>query len=453
MGPTKGLTKSHKLLRRALETVPGGTNSGARTAITRGVYEGFPVPLPAFIDRGRGSHVHDVDGNEYIDYLLGFGAIILGHSDPSIAQALATQAKRGTIFSSNTEAELNLVEKLIQHVPCAEQVILGSTGSEADAMALRLARAYNGRRKVLKFEGHYHGWHDWQMVGNVDSIIGGFAQDFTQKAIISDGVPQSVLGDVLVAPWNDAGVLETIIQREGSDIAAVICEPYQSNWGVIPPEKGYLELMRKLTKDRGIALIFDEVITGFRLGYGGAQEYTGVTPDLASFAKAISNGFSISAVAGKKKFMESLAQEKVFMAGTLNGNPLAASAGLANIAKLESYGSYKSIFDVGNKMMNGLRDAIADSRVPAVVQGPGPMWSIYFTDLEKIRFTREVVSIKMHPHIRRSAAFFQEIVKSGLLCNPSRYGRMYVSFSHTDEDANETIEIYQKALKAASKVV
>jgi glutamate-1-semialdehyde 2,1-aminomutase len=449
---TRTLSKSNKLQQKARKLIPGGTNSGARATITRGVYEGFPVHMPSFIQSGKGSHVLDVDGNDYVDYILGFGPVILGHANPEVTQAVTEQLSKGILYAANTETEIKVSEKVIKHVPGADQLLITNTGSCADSIALKLARAYTGKQKVLKFEGHYHGWHDWNMVGNAYSVLGAFARGLGQKVLASDGVAQSVYDDVIVIPWNDPEALEETFRLHGNEIAAVITEGHQSNWGVIPPEKGYLELIRKLTKDNGSVFIMDEVITGFRLGLGGAQELFGVTPDISTFAKAMANGFPIAAVAGKKKVMESIADDKVWVAGTYNGNAVSATAALATISELEKKGSYKDINDRGRELMDGMRDALSDNGVPGIVQGPGPMLSVFFTDMEKIRFTREVYSIPAHPHIRRSAAFFDGLMRRNVLVSPARYGRFYLSFSHTKEDIQHTIEAAQEAIKEASRI-
>lgn len=445
------LKNSRKLQRQATKIIPGGTNSGARTSITKGVYEGFPVAMPSFIRRGKGSHIYDVDGNDYVDYVLGFGPAILGHSDPAVTDAVSEQLKNGAIYAANTETEVRISEKIIKHVPVAEQVLITNTGSCSASIALKLARAHTRKEKVLKFEGHYHGWHDWDMVGNAYSVIGTFAKGLGQKVLGSDGVARSVYDDVIVIPWNDPEALENTLRLHGNEIAAVITEGYQANWGVIPPEKGYLELMRKLTRANDCVFIMDEVITGFRLGLGGAQEYHGVTPDLSNFAKAMANGFPIAAVAGKKKIMESVADERVWVAGTYSGNATSAAAALATITELENR-SYPELYERGNELKAGIQDAFEDNQIPGLVQGPGPMLSVFFTDREKITTTREVYSIPSHPHIRRSAVFFDALTRRGVMVGPVRYGRFYISFAHTKEDINRTIEACQDAIRLTKSI-
>jgi len=443
--------KSRKLMEKARKLIPGGTNSGARSTITRGLYEGFKVNMPAFIERGKGSHLFDVDGNEWIDYIMGFGPVILGHANPAVVRAVKDQAEKGTVFAANTELELKLSEKLTEHISSAEQVLLTNSGSDATSIALRIARAQTGRQKVLKFEGHYHGWHDWDMVGNTAAVFGTFARGMGQRTLMADGIAESALNDAIVLPWNNPELLEKTMKMHGDEIAAVFTEGYQSNFGVMPPEKGYLELMRKLTKDHGVIFVMDEVITGFRLGLGGAQEYFNIKPDLSTFSKAMANGFTIAAVTGTTELMEPVAEDRIYIAGTFNGSSVPVAASLATIKELEKR-SYEDYFALGKSIMKGIQDGFTDSHVPGVVQGPGSMFSVFFTDKDKIAFTRDVYSIPQHPHIRRSAIFYQELVDRGVLVSPARYGRMYLSFAHGKQDADRTIEACQAAIKATKQI-
>jgi glutamate-1-semialdehyde 2,1-aminomutase len=445
MQPIQSFKRSKELLTRSREIIPTGTNSGARAGIVNGTYEGFNISLPSFIEKGQGAYLYDVDGNKFTDYHLGFGSIILGHGHPAISRAVKEQVDHGTSFALNTEGEIKLTERFLKHVPCAEQVALSNTGSEVCSLSVRLARAYTNKQKIVKFEGHYHGWHDWNMVGTTVTMMGTPARGFGHKALSAQGVPESVYDDIIVLPWNDEEVLEKTIKRQANEIACVIMEGYQSNWGVIPADKGYLEFVRKLTRENEIVFIMDEVINGFRLGLGGAQKLTGVVPDLSPFSKAMANGLPIAAVAGSKKVLEPLASEHTYIAGTFNGNPICTSAAISTIDELESRG-YSELYENGNAIMAGIRDALKDNHIPGVVQGPGPMWSIFFSDLDRIRLTREVYSIPILPHIRRSALFFQELAKRGIFFSPARFGRMYLSMAHTEEDAKHLIEACQESL-------
>jgi len=437
--------KSKELLAKSREIIPAGTNSGARAGIVNGIYEGFPLSLPSFIEKGDGAYLYDVDGNKFLDFHLGFGSVILGHGHPVVSRAVREQIDRGTSFALNTEGELKLTERFLKHVPCAEQMVLTNSGSEACSLSVRLARAYSGKQKILKFEGHYHGWHDWNMVGTTVTMMGTPAKGLGHKAVSAEGVAENVYDDIIVLPWNDSEVLEKTIKRHGNEIAGIICEGYQANWGVIPPEKGYLELIRKLTRENEIVFVMDEVITGIRLGLSGAQGFTGVTPDISPFSKAMANGLPIAAVAGSKKFLEPLASERTFIAGTFNGNPICTGAAIATFDEIESRGHSK-IYDNGLSIMNGMRDALKDNHIPGIVQGPGPMWSIFFTDLDKITLTRQVYTLPMLPHVRRSAIFFQELAKRGIFFSPARFGRMYISFSHDEDDVKKMIEACQESL-------
>jgi glutamate-1-semialdehyde 2,1-aminomutase len=270
---------------------------------------------------------------------------------------------------------------------------------------------------------------------------------------MADGVAESVLNDAIVIPWNDPDALEKTVKAHGHEIAAAFCEGYQSNFGVIPPEKGYLELLRRLTQDNGIVFVMDEVITGFRLGLGGAQKYFGVTPDLSTFSKAMANGFTEAAVVGSAELMDPIATDRIYIAGTFNGSSISAAAALATIKELETHGpTYKQLYDRGQKVMRGIQDAFADNHIPGLVQGPGPMWSVFFTEKDKITFTREVYELQMHPHIRRSAVFYQELVNRAILVSPARYGRMYFSFAHSEEDVARTIEASHDAIKETKQI-
>ena len=446
MQSERSFKRSKELLAKAKEIIPTGTNSGARSGIVKGNYEGFPLTLPSFIAKGHGAYLYDVDGNRFTDYHLGFGAILLGHGHPAVSAAVKDQVDSGTSFALNTEGEIRVSERFLKHVPCAEQVALTNSGSEACSLTVRLARAYTGKQKIVKFEGHYHGWHDWNMVGTTVTMMGTPATGFGHKAISAQGVAESVYNDVIVLPWNEEEILEKTIQRQADEIAGIIMEGYQSNWGEIPPEKGYLELVRKLTHENEIVFIMDEIINGFRLGLGGAQEFTGVTPDLSPFSKAMANGLPIAAVVGKKSVLEPLASEHTYMAGTFNGNPICTGASVAVFDELEKTG-YSKLYENGKAIMAGMKDALLDNHIPGVVQGPGPLWSIFFTDLDRIKLTRQVYTIPILPHIRRSAIFFLGLAKRGIFFNPTRYGRMYLSTTHTEEDVQHMIEACQESLR------
>lgn len=432
--------RSTELYERAVKVVPGGTHSVARSAITFGTCEGYPIECPKFIDRSIGSHFYDVDGNSFIDYLLGYGSVLLGHAHPKVKEAVREQLERGFISGLNHEKEIILSEKIIKCVPCAEMVLIMTTGSAANSAAIRIARAHTRKEKIVKFEGHYHAWYDWNM-----------ASGYPAENIINFGIPKSANNDMIVLPWNDLGIVEDALSRLGHDVAAVICEPYQVNGAVIPPKKGYLEGLRRLTENHGVVLIFDEVITGFRLGLSGAQGMFGVIPDLATFGKALGNGFTISALAGKKSLMEPIREEGLGLGGTYNSNPISTAAALATLTELEKGANYKHLYDISNKIMKGLRDAIDDAGIEAIVQGPGPVFALFFTDRDEITSSSDVAAIPSYPHMKRAAAFYQEMINAGIFMYPFRQGRISVSMDHSEEDANKTIQAAGEAFKEAKK--
>jgi glutamate-1-semialdehyde 2,1-aminomutase len=405
-----------------------------------GVYEGLPLEYPKFIAHASGSHIYDIDSNDFIDYHLAFGPVILGHAYPAVNDAVKLQMDKGVIFGINHESELELSEKLVKHVPCAEMVGIMNTGSDATSAAVRIARIHTGREKIIKFSGAYHGWHDW-------STIGG---NFGGGVTIHPGVPKGMIGTTIVLPWNDLEIVEKVMVNQGHEVAAIITEPYMFNGGVIPPEKGYLQGLRKLTKDYGSLLIFDEVITGFRLGLAGGQGMLGVTPDLATFAKAMANGYTISAFAGKKEILDPLTG-RAWVGGTYNSNPIGTSAALATIKELEKEGNWSHLYSVGRGLMKGVEDAMKDSGIQGLVQGPGPGLSIFFTPKERV-VRPEDIDAPFHPHIMQSVIFYREMIKRGCFLCPARIGRVYVSVAHTEEDIQRTIEAAGEALKAAAKI-
>jgi len=432
-------TRSKQLFERAKRVIPGGTNSAARTMVY-GVYEGLSLEYPKFISRAIGSHIYDVDGNDFIDYHLAFGPIILGHAHPTVNGAVKNQMDKGVVFGIDHESELELSEKIVKHVPCAEMVGLMNTGSDVTSTVVRISRIHTGREKIIKFSGSYHGWHDWATMGG--SFGGGVS--------VHPGVPKGIVGSTIVLPWNDLEVVEKSMVNQGHEVAAIITEPYMFNGGVIPPEKGYLVSLRKLTKEYGSLLIFDEVITGFRLGLSGGQGMLGVTPDLATFAKAMANGYTISAFTGSREILEPLTG-RAWIGGTYNSNPIGTSAALATITELEKEGNWAHLYSIGKSLMKGVEDAMKDNGVQGIVQGPGPGLSIFFTPKERI-IRPEDVDAPFHPHVMRSVIFYREMIKRGCFMHPSRIGRVYVSAAHTEEDIQKTIDAAGEALKAAANI-
>lgn len=446
------LKKSDQLFEQASKFTPMGTQSRARIGFTTNNYEGLPIRYPRVFERGEGSHLFDVDGNEYIDYHLGFGPVLLGHCHPRISEAVKEQVDRAVILGAEHEVSVRLCEKMTEHIPCADQVLLSVTGSEAVSTAIKVARAYSGKEKIVRFWGHYHGWH-----GEIDRT----PISIPAANLNLHGFPKNVIDNVIVLPWNNLEIVETVLRRQGHEIAAVITEAYEANSGWIAPEKGYLEGLRQLTKEQGIVLIFDEVITGFRMGLGGAQEILGVTPDMATFGKAMANGFPISAVVGKKEVFEPLLEGRGGTAGTYNSQSVCVAAAMATITELENKENYDHLYKTCKGLMKGLRDAIEDVDVEAIVQGPadkhptGPGFSLWFTDLEKITDGRQAEAIPENPatapHVRRQVTFWQEMVNKGVLICPYRGGRIYMCIAHEDKDVDKTIEAAEVAFKKAKE--
>ncbi len=411
---------------------------------TRGPSWGFlPGIHPLFIEKAEGSRLYDVDGNEYIDYLLGFGPIILGHAYPKVIEAVEEQLQKGWLYGLSCELEQKVAEKIVKGVPCAQLVRFFNTGSEATMAATRIARAYNGKDKIVKFEGHYHGWHDWAMI---DGTMRGTAIS-PITALTSSGIPESAVRDTMVLPWNDADALEKIMSRRGEEISAVVCEPT----GAYPPEKGYLEEIRKITREHDVLLIFDEIKTGFRLAFGGAQKYFGVTPDLSTFSKGMANGFQVSAVAGDKEVMSPIIDNKIYLAGTFQGHPLSMAASLATLTEIENEDVPNQLFKLGSRLLGGIRNAIEDTDIDVVIQGPESMPSIYFTQLEKISSARDAQTLAQHPHNNRLSSFVLEMIRRGIFL-PARPHPCFISASHTEKDIDSAIQAAYHSLKEAKNV-
>ncbi len=419
------LEQEQSLLEKAQRVLPGGTFGNTAADL--------------IIAEGKGSRVWDQNGKEYIDYLLGAGPMIIGHGHPEVTAAVHAQLERGTTFFANNPQGIELAAVIADAVPCADKVRFASTGSEADAFAIRLARAYTGRDKILKFEGGYHGYSDYGLMSLAPKTPGNSAQPIPDSA----GIPGSIKEDILVAPFNDAVAVESLIKEHPNTIAAVFMEPLQR---LIPPQPGFLEAMRELTLAHDILLVFDEVVTGFRMSYGGAQAYYGVVPDLCTLGKAIGGGFPLSALAGREDVMALFDRDRVpadrFVpqVGTLSGNPVAAAAGLATLEILKRPGTYERYFDIGEKLMAGLSRALDGAGLKAQVVGAPPMFDIVFADGEvrNYRDTARADAAKM-------ATLNGLLLERGILKCPNKY---YVSTAIDEADVDQTIEIWNDAIGA-----
>src|SRR6516162_4309933 len=396
------------------------------------------VTHEVIIAEGKGAHVWDVSGNEYIDYLLGSGPMIVGHAHPEVTEVVQEIAAKGTTFFANNPFGIRLAAEIVDAVACAEKVRFVSTGSEADAYAMRLARAYTRRDKILKFEGGYHGMSDWGLM----SLAPKRQSNFPEPIPDSSGIPKSLRDEVLVAPFNDLDVVASLIREHKADLAGIIVEPFQR---LVPPKPGFLEGLRKLTEENGLVLIFDEVVTGFRFAYGGAQAYYGVTPDVCTLGKAIGGGFPLAAIAGRADIMahfdKSAVGEEAFMMqiGTLSGNPIAAAAGLKTLEILKRPGAYEQIFRTGRALMEGYSEILRRARRKARVVGEPPLFDIVFTDRE-VKDYRSAQGDEAT--MKRCNALLRE---RGILKGESKY---YVSLAHTAEDVAFTLEAFASAMDA-----
>ena len=424
--------KSIANLERSKKTLAGGVSSNVRSG---------DKPVPLFFDRGVGSHLWDVDGNEYIDYVLGRGPLFLGHTQQEVIDATCLQLQRGQIYAAQHELEFELSERVSRIIPCAERVRFGISGSEAVHGALRLARAATGRQTVVKFEGQYHGWLDNILYSlSPDPVIAG---DELHPATLPESAGQfnGAESHVVVLPWNNIEVLEEYLSQHGTTVAAVITEPVMCNTAVIPPLPGYLEAMRELCTKHSIVLIFDEVITGFRLSLAGAQGYFGIVPDLTIFGKAIANGMPISCLAGKEQYMGLIAAGKVGHGGTYNSIPPAVAGAIATLDVLERDGAavYKTIEAAGQRLMVGIRDLGRKWSVPVVIQGYSSIFYLGFPTTD-ITNDRQVVfdyrsSLQMNQVLYTQ--FVSAMVDRGIRIIPR--GNWFLSSVHTDADIDATL--------------
>ncbi len=425
--------RSKQLFERACEIIPGGVYSPIR---------GVPAfdPYPIFFNHGDGSHIWDSDGNKYLDYVLSLGPLIHGHRPPKIFKAVMEQMEKGTMAGMPTETGIKLAEKIHQVVPNAEMVRVANTGLEATLHAIRYARGFTGKDKIIKFEGGYHGAHDY-VLASIHADRGPESAPYTVPE--SWGIPEESLKNTIILPWNNLDVLEKTIKRRAGEIAAVISEPILMNIGTVLPEEGYLEGMRELTEEYDIVMIMDEVISGFRLALGGAQEYYNIKADLATFAKALGAGFPIAAITGKKEIMEIVGSGKIAHFGTYGGNPLCLAAAYASITELEAGGS-THLAKIGNKLLHGVEDAIEKIKVEAIVQGlEGTGLQIYFTKLKKIKNWREASTCNLEKYKR----FSKELLKRGIYFHPYLFEHQFVSTAHSEEDIDKAISAITESLK------
>lgn len=423
------MSRSEELFVRAKQLIPGGVNSPVRAFGSVGM-------TPPFIAKGAGSHIWDADGKEYIDYIGSWGPMVLGHNHPAVLQAVEKAIKDGLSFGAATEREVEMAELICEIVPSVEMVRMVNSGTEAVMSAIRAARGFTGRNKIIKFAGCYHGHSDALLVQAGSGLM-------TQGIPGSAGVPEGCTRDTLSAVYNDLGSVRSLFQANPGEIAAVIVEPVGANMGVVPPADGFLAGLRNLCTEHGAVLIFDEVITGFRLAMDGAQGYYGITPDLTTFGKIIGGGMPVGAYGGKKDIMSCVAPVgPVYQAGTLSGNPVAMAAGIAQLKVLkETTDFYQKLNERSRCFFEEFDAILKKASIPHCLNHVGSLGCVFFTDREVKDYDSALTS-----HTDRFTAYFQHMLEAGIYLAPSQYEAMFISCAHTDEDFERTLDAVKKSL-------
>lgn len=432
-------TRSQAAYEAAQLVIPGGVNSGAR-----GPQAGW-VPGPPVVARGRGSHLWDVDGNEYADYLLALGPMIHGHVHPDVTEAVTRAIHgTGTMFALPYELEAEAARRVIDAVPSVELVRFGNSGTEVVLHATRLARAFTGRDVVVRFEGQYHGWAD-QLEWSHHPDPAAYGPRERPVALPgSPGIPEVIGQTLLVLPWNDQAAVERAVAEHGQRIAAILTEPIMGNTGVIPPRPGYLAFLREITRANGIVLIFDEVISGFRVALGGAQELYGVTPDLTTMAKALGGGFPVAAIGGRRDIMDQVSDGHVLHAGTYNANSVAVAAAIASLEVLARPGTHERLFRLSERLMSGFGDILARAGVAAQLQGVGPMFQLWFSETPVMDYR----DAARHLNSPAYAALARALHERGVMVHPSNIELWFVSTVHTDDDIDRTLSAFEDAVRS-----
>lgn len=420
--------RSRVAYRKAVELIPGGVNSPVRA------FRAVDMN-PIHIRAGKGSRLVDIDGNEYIDYICSWGPLILGHAHPAVVEAVEQALQNGTSFGLPTELESELASLVVERMPAVEMVRMVNSGTEATMSALRLARAYTGRNKILKFEGSYHGHSDSLLIKAGSGVA-------TLGLPDSPGVPLETTQHTVTVPYNDLDQFRLAIEQHGDELAAVIMEPVAGNMGVIPPKPGYLDEIRRLTEEKGIVLIFDEVMTGFRVDYHSAQGRYHIRPDLTTMGKVIGGGLPVGAYGGKKEIMQMIAPEgPVYQAGTLSGNPIAMAAGKATLLEM-TLEQYQSLEEKGQRLEEGLAQNAKDCGISVWINRVGSMVCLFFTEGPVNNYQQAQAS-----NTERFKAYFRAMLEEGILLPPSQFEGMFISTAHSDDDIERTIEANRKALK------
>jgi glutamate-1-semialdehyde 2,1-aminomutase len=428
-------TNSQSLFEHALKIIPGGVNSPVRACKSVGAD-------PLFIERGEGCLIYDADGNRFIDYIGSWGPLILGHRHPAVINAITAVLERGTSFGAPTDLEIQLAEMVIDAVASVDVVRMVNSGTEATMSAIRLARGVTGRDLVIKFDGCYHGHADTLLVAAGSGVA-------TLGIPGSPGVPEAVAAATLSLPFNDIEGIKKVMADKGDKVAGVIVEPVAGNMGLVAPEDGFLETLRELTETHGCMLIFDEVMTGFRVAYGGAQSLYGITPDLSCFGKVIGGGLPVAAYGGKKEIMSQIApQGSIYQAGTLSGNPIAMAAGIATLKELKKPGVYEALNERSKRLITGLGNAAQKAGIAARVGHVGSMLGMFFTDQNVANFDdAKTCDLELFSN------FYQGMRQHGIYLAPSQFEVLFLSTAHSDEHVDATINAAEQVLEKLSPSV
>jgi glutamate-1-semialdehyde 2,1-aminomutase len=425
--------RSRQLFEEAKRYLPGGVNSPVRSFRAVG-------GTPLFIERGKGCKIFDVDGREYIDYVCSWGPLILGHAHPAVVKALREAVERGTSYGAPTEKETLLARLIVEAMPSLDLIRFVNSGTEAAMTAIRIARGFTRRDKIVKFEGCYHGHGDSLLVKAGSGALTFGIPD-------SLGVPEALAKNTYCLPYNDLDLVSQLLQAHGNEIAAVIVEPVAANMGVIPPRPGFLEGLRELTLRHGILLIFDEVITGFRLSYGGAQGFYGINPDLTCLGKIIGGGLPVGAFGGRKEVLEQVAPlGEIYQAGTLSGNPLTMTAGIETLRVLQTPGLYEGLEERGRRLAAGLREQAKRAGIEAQVNQVGSMLTAFFTKSDVVNYGTAKTSMTA-----RYGEFFAKMLDAGIHLAPSQFEAAFLSTEHQEEDIERTIAAAQASFRALQK--
>ena len=414
---------SEELFDRAVKVIPGGVNSPVRAYGAIGI-------APRFIDRADGCHIYDVDGKEYVDYIDSWGPMILGHNFPEVKESVLKAREKGLSFGCATAIEVEMAEFICDHIPHVDMVRMVNSGTEAVMSAVRVARGFTGKNKIIKFAGCYHGHSDAMLVSAGSGVMTSGVPD-------SAGVPKGCTEDTMTAVYNDLDSVRALMEQADGQTAAVIVEAVGANMGVVPPKKGFLEGLRKLCDEYGALLIFDEVITGFRLAFGGAAEYFGVTPDLVTYGKIIGAGMPVGAYGGRREIMELVSPVgKVYQAGTLSGNPIAMAAGLTQLKYLyEHQEIYKDLEEKGKRLYGGMEKILAEKNLPYHINHVSSLGSLFFTEQEVVDYTSAKSS-----DTKAFSEYFKGMLAQGIHMAPSQFEAMFLSVAHTDEIIDQTLE-------------